>query len=543
MGGFRHFFQWIIVSAAMASILIFIIVFIKLIFKNKLTPSWHYYIWFLLFIRLIMPYAPKSSLSIFNIIRPSTMSISINEENKFSYSEKEKSRAVYNKENLLDVYEEVVPKQNENSIKLTKVEMVYIDIKNIYSNIETKLIFIWIVGIVILISRTIMINIRHLLKNKMYDTVSNESVIYTLNECKYIMKIKNNIPIIVSSITDTPCLSGITNPKIILPQELLGKLNCNQLKYIFFHELVHFKRKDIAINWLMVFLQILYWFNPVIWYGFYRMRYDCEIACDATVLSYVKEEEYKEYGHTLIDLLEIISEPQWIPGTTKIIKNKSEIERRIIMISLFKKKSLKWTITATILFLLIGCVGLTSAKEAKPLKLFQSAYKNNEQSLKQMRNNEILTGSTDVEGKGVIITLTDKSQEDSSSSSDNFEYALGLVNVEDIRKITNELKNNGVEVISVNNERLLGNSEINYEGMKLIINGNKIEHPFVIKAIGNPNLLEDSTKSKESMIRLLKLRDIGVKIEKSDKLLIPKINKNISFRYNESVKTINNEEI
>ncbi len=34
----------------------------------------------------------------------------------------------------------------------------------------------------------------------------------------------------------------------------------------------------------MCFLQILYWFNPLVWYAFKEMRIDREIACDISVL-------------------------------------------------------------------------------------------------------------------------------------------------------------------------------------------------------------------------------------------------------------------
>ncbi|MEA4826215.1 MAG: M56 family metallopeptidase, partial [Clostridium sp.] len=56
-------FNWIIVSSAVASFLVGIILFVKLIIKDKQSASWHYYIWFILVLRLLIPYAPNSSIS------------------------------------------------------------------------------------------------------------------------------------------------------------------------------------------------------------------------------------------------------------------------------------------------------------------------------------------------------------------------------------------------------------------------------------------------------------------------------------------------
>ena len=38
-------------------------------------------------------------------------------------------------------------------------------------------------------------------------------------------------------------------------------LNEQQLQYVFYHELAHIKRNDVAVNWIMYSLIILNWFN------------------------------------------------------------------------------------------------------------------------------------------------------------------------------------------------------------------------------------------------------------------------------------------
>jgi hypothetical protein len=75
-------------------------------------------------------------------------------------------------------------------------------------------------------------------------------------------------------------------------------------RYVFLHELAHFERKDILINWIIMLVQILHWFNPIVWYAFYKMHEDCEIACDAYVLSRLKPVEYKKHGETIINLIQ-----------------------------------------------------------------------------------------------------------------------------------------------------------------------------------------------------------------------------------------------
>ncbi|QZY54800.1 M56 family metallopeptidase [Crassaminicella profunda] len=60
-------FKWLISTSIKGSILIGCILLLKYIWRNKLGARWHYYIWFLVVIRLLIPFAPQSSMSFFNL--------------------------------------------------------------------------------------------------------------------------------------------------------------------------------------------------------------------------------------------------------------------------------------------------------------------------------------------------------------------------------------------------------------------------------------------------------------------------------------------
>lgn len=116
------------------------------------------------------------------------------------------------------------------------------------------------------------------------------------------------------------------NPVILIPESSFEDCNLIHLKYVLLHELVHIKRKDIFVNYVVSFLSIIYWFNPLIWYGFHKMREDREICCDSLALSSLKDEEVKNYGFAIIRLAEISSRVPWLPNMAGIINNKSKGE-------------------------------------------------------------------------------------------------------------------------------------------------------------------------------------------------------------------------
>ncbi|MGG3726700.1 M56 family metallopeptidase, partial [Bacillus wiedmannii] len=62
------FFDWMIETSIMASILVGLILCIKVLFRNKLTPRWQYMLWIILIIRLVLPWSADSSYSIYSVL-------------------------------------------------------------------------------------------------------------------------------------------------------------------------------------------------------------------------------------------------------------------------------------------------------------------------------------------------------------------------------------------------------------------------------------------------------------------------------------------
>ncbi len=81
---------------------------------------------------------------------------------------------------------------------------------------------------------------------------------------------------------------------------IIENIDSDEFRYIVLHELSHLKRKDIFINWIVTLLQCIYWFNPIVLYGLFKMKQDCELACDTHVISYLESLEGIRYGDTLI---------------------------------------------------------------------------------------------------------------------------------------------------------------------------------------------------------------------------------------------------
>jgi hypothetical protein len=67
------------------------------------------------------------------------------------------------------------------------------------------------------------------------------------------------------------------------------------------HELAHIKRGDLWVHGFYMLLQIVYWYNPLLWLVRSQMHHLRELCCDATVARLIKDRT-SEYRQTLIDM-------------------------------------------------------------------------------------------------------------------------------------------------------------------------------------------------------------------------------------------------
>jgi beta-lactamase regulating signal transducer with metallopeptidase domain/Tol biopolymer transport system component len=195
--------------------------------------------------------------------------------------------------------------------------------------------------------------------------LTDQKILDLLEDCKSEMGIRNILGIVTTDKVKSAALFGFIRPRLLLPAGMIETLSLKELRFVFLHELGHLRRRDIYIGWLMSLLQVLHWFNPLVWLAFYRMQSDRELACDALVLTHTRRGESKDYGRTIVNLLERFSRPQRLPSMAGILETKSQLKRRIKMIAKFKKTSRPRWAGAMLLLAVLACVVLTNAYVAK----------------------------------------------------------------------------------------------------------------------------------------------------------------------------------
>ncbi len=333
----------------MGSILSIIILITKYILKDRLHPNWHYYIWLLVFFRVLIPYTTESTLSIFNLLPSITF-------------EKEAMEQSIEKPNVsIDLSQSSATSLMQKVSDEKYIEQEKHKNSGNKSNLQ-MLSIIWVVGIFAIMINVFVVYIKFIFKTRSSIRCDDERILTIFDECKSILNIHTNIPIIIDSRPSTPFLFGLIRPKIIFSSMMINELSNAETRHVLMHELSHYKRKDILINWISFISQIIHWFNPLIWYSLSRMKDDCEIACDDYVLHYLNTLEHREYGNTIINILLKASSSFWTPIVSTMTNSKSNIERRLIRIMKFKEKSWKQIVISIVLLIIIITIGLTNSK-------------------------------------------------------------------------------------------------------------------------------------------------------------------------------------
>lgn len=138
---------------------------------------------------------------------------------------------------------------------------------------------------------------------------------------------------------------------------------------------------------------------------------------------------------------------------------------------------------------------------------------------KELKQSNLAVGKTDVYGEGVIVTLNDTEERDIEAS--------------DLLKLVNELKYAGAEAISINDIRIINTTDIfDIRGYSYITVGQqRLEAPYVVKAIGNQAYLSSILNLKDSgFVDQYKNSGKSVTMETSKKIEILKYNGEMTYK-------------
>ena len=239
-----------------ASWLVVAVLILRLVLKKA--PKWvNVLLWGIVAVRLICPFSFESALSLI----PSAE----------TFPEKIISGPSF------DVQTGITPIDNRINDYLGDryFEGVTVPTNN-GNNVMTILTIVWIIGILLLATYTI---ISYQRLNRKVDTA---------------VHYKDNI--FQSENVSSPFVLGIINPRIYLP----FSMNEQDMEHVVAHEQAHIRRKDHWWKPLGFLLLTIHWFNPLMWLAYVLLCRDIELACDEKVIKELDNEQRADYTQALV---------------------------------------------------------------------------------------------------------------------------------------------------------------------------------------------------------------------------------------------------
>lgn len=425
------------------TLLIFVLLLFKPLYKNKLSKKWQYYIWIIVIARLILPFAPETSLvgNFFGNLAPhiaeSVKDVALSDENSyFSKANTENERLTSDETRAIKPTFSILP----------KILM------------PSNLCIIWLVVALILLIRKVTIYQSFLKYVRAgCEEVTNIEHLEQFGEIVDAQKIKTGIEICTNNLISSPLLIGFCKPCIILPA---ANITTSDFKFTILHELTHYKKKDIFYKWLTQITICLHWFNPFVYLISRELNQACELSCDETVISKLDLKEKRAYGDTLLNAIKTGRNYKNSIATVTLCESKKLLSERLSAIMSYKKQSR-----------LIACFSIVLAC----LFLCGAAYAGAYPIQKGSSNPQVLDS-----------TRINTAKEDTISQSldDNKKNApLNKNNTADIPIYTSN--SFGITQIPVSIESLDSGSEICIGEISDICNANKIQYNIQSKSGGS----------------------------------------------------------
>ena len=126
-------------------------------------------------------------------------------------------------------------------------------------------------------------------------------------EIKSTLKIAAPVQLCISSQAAGPMLLGFLRPKVVFPDCMLPKEN---LRMIFRHELMHYRRRYSWYRLFLLFTLSVHWFNPFLYLMVDSATEDLESACDRSVIKGRDRHFVEQYAQTLLDTAKFLLERQ-----------------------------------------------------------------------------------------------------------------------------------------------------------------------------------------------------------------------------------------
>lgn len=326
---------------------VFCVVFLVRLFLRKIGRKYCYYLWFIVFLNLCIPFSIYSSFSLVpGVLREQTARI----ENEPLEKEEQETELpeqwvllqnTQMREYDQSIFEDILTYGDSDREAINNAADPK-DLKDSQASWKSYLPLaekIWLLGILFF---------------GVYSCAASFRFQYRLRKSKKCFLDRREGIIEVKRLS-SPFVWGIFSPKIYLPADM----EAEERNYVLFHEEYHRKRKDHLVKLLLYGITIIYWYHPLVWISYHLCCKDMEISCDEAVLERADTNLRKAYAKSLLKFA--AKQNHYV--LTPLTFGEPAVRSRIKNVLKYRKKGLGLSILAAVLCIFLGIGLMTQPKK------------------------------------------------------------------------------------------------------------------------------------------------------------------------------------
>lgn len=296
---------WILRNSWEGSALLLIVALLLGLGRNWLAPGFRIALWSLVGMRLLLPIAPESPVSLFRHVSDLPVKV---------------AAGAFPKDKI----------RRDESLPTRDLPVVS-DTSAAVSGASSPLaVFstLWLVGVVVLILHAIHSWRRLRREIERWQRVRDPHLLAMVRGAG----IGKSVEVVETIGGGIGVFGFLKVSHLFLPVDLRERYSEAQIRGILRHEAEHLRRGDLLWNWIVFLVQALHWFNPLVWLAGRQLRNDLEILCDQAALRRAESDERREYGAALVRALELHRLPLGSATLLPFISRKNEVKQRLHLI-------------------------------------------------------------------------------------------------------------------------------------------------------------------------------------------------------------------
>lgn len=350
----NELFKLVLSLSVSGGLLILLLLACKPLWKKRAGKRWQYYIWLVVVVRLLLPFAPETSLMGAAFRQADAVAVAAGEA----------------PEPAADAPLGTLPQTAAGAGALSAAAdepaeraplgqgqpAGGISLREALALVRAWAWLVWLLAALALLVRKVVLYrsyVRYIRAGG--EAVDDPALLDQLARAGEQVGVRRPVELCVNGLVSSPMVVGVLRPCIVLPTL---DLPAQELECTLLHELTHCRRWDALYKWLVQLALCVHWFNPLVYCMEREISRACELSCDEAVIRRMDAQGRRAYGDTLLDAVAIGGGYLRPPAAATLHESKNLLKERLEAISGYQKDhrpAVLGSLAAALALLLCAC--------------------------------------------------------------------------------------------------------------------------------------------------------------------------------------------